>query len=116
MSGTLHTVAARVRSRLQPTVERTLEDEVSELHDHARSGWPVKTGRSRNSLEHGSRATGSGSAGAYLRNRAPYALEIYTRSGQRVWDVLVLAPAAARARRLADRLRGDLVDVIRGRR
>ncbi len=116
MSRTLHDVAARVRTRLKPTVERTLEDEVSELHDHARQGWPVKTGLSRRSLEHGSRPVGSSSALAYLRNRAPYALSIYTPAGQRVWDVLVLAPAAARARRVADRLRDDLVDVVRGRR
>jgi len=91
-----------------PKTAKVVETEMGALEKNARQHWPVKTGRSRDSMDLVTRARG-GAVLTSLVVRAPYAYYVRSKTlAKNAAKALVLDPAT----NLADRLAKGIADAL----
>jgi hypothetical protein len=110
-----------------PEVAKALDEEAERIYAEARAGWPVKTGRSRDALDHGIRILSETKVQAWLLNASPYAKFVMLGGpndpgrkmkgrGKTAMNELIRRPANAAGRRIADMIGERVVTMVWGRR
>lgn len=122
MDDTLSDIVRRALRNAAPRVMDRLEEEARDLHASAESQWPVKTGRSKAALDWAVRIPRPDQVEAvvFIDPRSPaadYAFFIKGKKqgGASTWHALVRRPGRRRAKRLAEDLAKDLIDLAGGR-
>jgi hypothetical protein len=112
MDDTLDQLYRRAIERVAPGVLRRIEDATADVYASARAAWPVKTGRSRDGLEHHVTVSpDQTSVRGSITNPVKYARYIKAKKldGKSAFVELLRKPLRARAADLAEVLAMEAV-------
>lgn len=118
MDDTLDRLVRLAITNSRPGLLPVLEAEASRLAANARADWPVKTGRSRNSIVFGVRVRSDDRLEAFVGNTVEYVYYIKSRALPRsrsAWQELIRKPGLAAVPGLLDRLGDAMGDVLGGK-